>query len=121
MIAPAIPIPRSMNTVIFRELGLIDYKEAWDYQEQVFNEIVAQKTANRDLADTDKKQTGNVLLFCEHPHVYTLGKSGEEQHLLLTEEGLKAHAATFYKINRGGRHYLSRPRATGRLPDPGSG
>jgi lipoyl(octanoyl) transferase len=90
------------QTVIFRDLGLVDYKEAWDYQEKLFNEIVAQKVANRTLSPDDQQQTANYLLFCEHPHVYTLGKSGEEQNLLLDQEGLKGKEATFYKINRGG-------------------
>ena len=88
--------------VKFVDLGLMDYKEAWEKQEELFNEITAQKIANRDRTTNDKQQTTNFLIFCEHPHVYTLGKSGSEQHLLLNESGLKEKQATYYKINRGG-------------------
>ncbi|MHA6249524.1 lipoyl(octanoyl) transferase LipB [Pontibacter sp. CAU 1760] len=91
------------NTEIdFKDLGLIDYKEAWEYQERVFNSILELKVQNRK-ADADAQQpTPNYLLFCSHPHVYTLGKSGHEEHLLLNEEGLKEKGATYYRINRGG-------------------
>jgi lipoyl(octanoyl) transferase len=91
-----------MNKVIFQDLGLTDYKEAWDHQEKIFNHIVEQKINNRNLDPVSVIPTSSFLLFCEHPHVYTLGKSGAEQHLLLNEEGLKEISATFYKINRGG-------------------
>jgi lipoyl(octanoyl) transferase len=84
------------------DLGLIDYKEAWDYQEAVFNKIVEQKLANRLLDISAAKPTDNYFIFCEHPHVYTLGKSGEESNLLVNEAQLKSHNATYYKINRGG-------------------
>ncbi|MFA7274249.1 MAG: lipoyl(octanoyl) transferase LipB [Crocinitomicaceae bacterium] len=87
-------------TVHFQDLGLIDYQEAWDYQEKLFAKTVALKIANRN-ADT-LIPTENYLLFCEHPHVFTLGKSGKESHLLLNESGLKENEATYYKINRGG-------------------
>lgn len=90
-----------MKKVLFQDLGLIDYKEAWDYQEKLFKETVDQKIENRK-AEEDIHLTKNYLLFCEHPHVYTLGKSGSEQNLLLAEHMLKAKGATFYKINRGG-------------------
>lgn len=90
-----------MKKVIFQDLGLIDYKEAWDYQERLFKGTLEEKIANRN-ADGILHQTKNYLLFCEHPHVYTLGKSGSEQNLLLAEHMLKAKGATFYKINRGG-------------------
>jgi lipoyl(octanoyl) transferase len=88
--------------VIFRDLGLMDYKEAWDYQEQLFNEIISVKLENRDAPADQQKITDNYLIFCQHPHVYTLGKSGKEAHLLLNDEGLKQKEATYYKINRGG-------------------
>ena len=96
-----------MNTLInkkvsFRNLGLIDYQEAWDYQERIFAEKLAIKTHNRGLSDEDQRLTPNFLVFCEHPHVYTLGKSGKPDHLLLTEEDLAAKHAKYYKINRGG-------------------
>lgn len=88
--------------VIFQDLGKIDYKEAWDYQEKLFKEVIDIKLANRELPEEQQKETPNYLLFCEHPHVYTLGKSGSEDNLLLNEEGLKDKEATYYKINRGG-------------------
>jgi lipoyl(octanoyl) transferase len=81
-------------------LGLIDYKEAWDYQEKLLKEAVDLKIAFRNGQTTEIPQ--NYLLFCQHPHVYTLGKSGKQEHLLLNEEQLKVHEATYYKINRGG-------------------
>jgi lipoyl(octanoyl) transferase len=86
--------------VRFEDLGLIDYKKCWDYQETLFAEILAVKSANRKENKTDT--TKNYLLFCEHPHVYTLGKSGNENNLLLNKKSLKSRGATFYKINRGG-------------------
>jgi lipoyl(octanoyl) transferase len=88
--------------VIFEDLGLIDYQQAWDYQTQLFDKIVAQKVANRNLPESEQIPTKNYLLFCEHPHVYTLGKSGSQEHLLLDDDGLKTNDASFYKINRGG-------------------
>ncbi|MBS3737444.1 lipoyl(octanoyl) transferase LipB [Mesohalobacter halotolerans] len=86
--------------VILKDLGLKDYKETWDYQEQLFDGILNTKIQNRRQNLNDK--TDNYFLFVEHPHVYTLGKSGKLEHLLLNEEQLKAKKATFYKINRGG-------------------
>lgn len=80
----------------------MDYKKAWDYQEDLFKKTIAIKTVNRKLADEQQQQTPNYLLFVEHPHVYTLGKSGSEDNLLLDEEGLKEKEAQYYKINRGG-------------------
>jgi lipoyl(octanoyl) transferase len=91
------------NTEVkFEHLGLIDYKEAWDYQEKLFNSVLDLKVQNRKAGDGAQQATPNYLLFCSHPHVYTLGKSGHEEHLLLNQEGLKAKEATYYKINRGG-------------------
>ncbi len=81
-------------------LGLADYQETWDYQQQLFDEIVDVKLQNRNSAD--QKQTPNYLITCEHPLVYTLGKSGSEEHLLLDEQALLSINASFYKINRGG-------------------
>ena len=89
-----------MNKVIPIDLGLIDYKEAWDFQEKLFNRTIAQKIALRDNPEAEK--TKNYLIFCQHPHVYTLGKSGEASHLLLNETSLKEKNATYYEINRGG-------------------
>ncbi|PCI93840.1 MAG: lipoyl(octanoyl) transferase [Flavobacteriales bacterium] len=85
----------------FQDLGLIDYKEAWDFQETLFKFNVDAKIENRK-ADKTVTETKNHLIFCEHPHVYTLGKSGDENHLLLSETVLKQKGATYYKINRGG-------------------
>ncbi len=90
-----------MQKVIFQDLGTIDYKEAWDYQEQLFNKIISQKMFNRDNPD-ELFSPLHYLLFCEHPHVYTLGKSGSQENLLIDEQGLNDKHATFYKINRGG-------------------
>ena len=89
-----------MPKVVFQDLGLIDYKEAWDYQEKRFNEILDVKKNNRK--ENRQDPTLSYLLFCEHPHVYTLGKSGDENNLLVNENYLKSRGATFYKINRGG-------------------
>ncbi len=86
--------------VQFHDLGIMDYQQAWDFQEKLFAETVAIKTENRTLEVP--KPTPNHLIFCEHPHVYTLGKSGKADHLLLNDESLKAKNARFYKINRGG-------------------
>ncbi|MBN2347368.1 MAG: lipoyl(octanoyl) transferase LipB [Bacteroidales bacterium] len=83
--------------MIFEDLGTIDYKQAWDYQEKILNEIVSAK-----LNSGTVEKTVNRLLFCEHPHVYTLGKSGHENNLLIKESFLKSINATYYKINRGG-------------------
>jgi len=96
-----------MNTLInrqvhFQDLGLIDYQEAWDYQEKLFAETTAVKTGNRNLVSEQQIPTPNHLIFCQHPHVYTLGKSGKQDHLLLQESGLEEKQAKYYKINRGG-------------------
>jgi len=89
------------NKVFFQDLGVVDYKEAWDYQEKLFKSIVDLKMHNRAHPE-DEKQTDNYLLFCEHPHVYTLGKNGSENNLLANMLELQQKEATFYKINRGG-------------------
>lgn len=96
-----------MNTVInkkvrFEELGLVDYQQAWDYQEKLLSENVTLKAQNRNLSPEQQQTTTNHLLFCQHPHVYTLGKSGHLENLLLSETQLNDVNATFYKINRGG-------------------
>lgn len=88
--------------VEFRDIGRIDYKEAWDYQEKLFREVVDKKLANRNLPESQQIFTGNYLLFCEHPHVFTLGKSGSEDNLLIKPEALKERNIAYYKINRGG-------------------
>ena len=86
--------------VKYHPLGSVDYKEAWDLQEVLFNEAIQKKIRIRN-GEEDLK-TENHLLFCEHPHVYTLGKSGSESNLLLNETELAENDATYYKINRGG-------------------
>jgi lipoyl(octanoyl) transferase len=92
-----------LNTSVhFQNLGLISYKKAWDYQQSLFDEIVATKIANRNLPENEQAATQNHLLFCEHPHVYTLGKSGSMDNLLLDEPGLEEKGIEFFKINRGG-------------------
>ncbi len=82
--------------VKYKNLGLIDYKEAWEMQEKLFNELLEAKLSNTE------KQYENKLFFLQHPHVYTLGKSGNKSNLLLNEELLKSKGASFYHIDRGG-------------------
>ena len=90
-----------MNKVTkFIDWGLIDYQDAWAKQDLLFNETVALKGKNR--TENTALPTPNYLIFCEHPHVYTLGKSGHPENLLLDERGLEEKHATYYKINRGG-------------------
>ena len=90
-----------MNKQIkFIDLGQIDYKDAWEYQQNLFDEIVEIKKKNRK--DNTNIKTPNYFLFVEHPHVYTLGKSGNISNLLIDENQLKNKNASFYKINRGG-------------------
>ena len=94
-----------MQQVKYINLGLVDYKEAWDFQETLFQGIIDVKRANRareNEGDTFVETTLSKLIFCEHPHVFTLGKSGHLSHLLVNEEQLAAKGASFYKINRGG-------------------
>jgi lipoyl(octanoyl) transferase len=86
--------------VSIQDLGFKDYKETWDYQEELFKEIIDTKIKNR--RESAGLVTKNHFLFVEHPHVYTLGKSGDLSNLLLNEKQLAAKEATFYKINRGG-------------------
>jgi lipoyl(octanoyl) transferase len=96
--------------VILQDWGLTDYKVAWERQETIFAETVKLKTEIRNrqalVAAGDETAedtlTPNYLILCEHPHVYTLGKSGKAEHLLLDEAGLKEKNAVYYPINRGG-------------------
>ena len=83
-----------MQTVQFIDLGLMDYKQAWDYQESLFGEVVKTKVNNRNLPNNQQLTTNNYLLFCEHPHVYTLGSTGDKEHLLISEKQL-AEASGF--------------------------
>lgn len=106
-----------MQQVKFIDLGLIDFKQAWDYQEKLFEAVVQIKINNRKINTNSLLQTPyselqtpnseliptpSYLIFCEHPHVYTLGNSGNKEHLLITEQQLIQKNATYYKINRGG-------------------
>ena len=92
--------PDPHRTTELIRAGLIDYQQAWDYQQQLFDKIVAEKMANRQ--NNLQNPTSNYLITCEHPPVYTLGKSGSDENLLLNEEQLKSIGATYHKINRGG-------------------
>ena len=96
-----------MNThqnkvVEFEDLGIKDYQSSWDYQEKLMKEIIDLKLENRTRTDDDQKQTPNYLLFVEHPHVYTIGKSGDEHNMLANAKKLEEINATFVKTNRGG-------------------
>ena len=84
----------------FADLGIQDYKTTWEYQEEIFKGIVDLKIKNR--REETELETPNYFLYVTHPHVYTLGKSGAFENLLLSEKQLEAKGATFYKINRGG-------------------
>jgi lipoyl(octanoyl) transferase len=86
----------------FIDLGLKDYREAWDFQTELFNQNLEIKSTNRNAAAEAHLPTRNYLIFCEHPHVYTLGKSGREEHLLVDQRRLSEIDATYYHINRGG-------------------
>lgn len=88
--------------VRFIDLGRMDYQAAWDFQTERHRELVERKLANRKLAVTERKIQKHYLIFCEHPPVYTLGKTGSIDHLLLDEQALEEKGFTFYKINRGG-------------------
>jgi lipoyl(octanoyl) transferase len=91
----------AMNKQVqLQDLGVMDYKEAWQYQESLFQDILDMKIANRRENTTG--ETPNYLLFVEHPHVYTLGKSGDFANLLLNEKQLEDKGASYYKVNRGG-------------------
>lgn len=88
--------------VRFFDLGQVEYKPCWDLQETLLSFIVDKKMENRNLPADQHHAPEHFLLFCEHPHVYTLGKSGDEDHLLADDSDLANSGATFFKINRGG-------------------
>ena len=90
------------KVVEFRHLGLLDYQKALDYQEKLFKKTIDLKIKNRNQPPDAQEVTPNYLLFLYHPHVYTLGKSGKEDHLLLDKEGLLEKEATYHRISRGG-------------------
>jgi len=89
-----------MQFAKFKDIGLIEYKKAWEFQKVFFNKTLEIKSKNRNEGTNIK--TENYLIFCEHPHVYTLGNSGNQNNLLVNEEYLKSRDASFYKTNRGG-------------------
>jgi lipoyl(octanoyl) transferase len=96
---------QNIPTLQYKNLGVINYKEAWDYQEKLFAEIIQQKMVLREMPQPSTKpiqSTNHYLLMCEHPNVYTLGKSGHENNLLINDNFLKTIDATYFKINRGG-------------------
>ena len=86
--------------VTYNNIGLIEYKKAWHYQEGLFNEILTAKEHNKK--SDDRVLVSNHLLFCEHPHVYTIGKSGNNENLLISDAFLASKGAALFKINRGG-------------------
>lgn len=98
----SVPTFAPVRHVHFRDLGLIDYAAAWDLQKRLFQETIDIKLANRTLPAEAQRPTRDHLLFCEHPHVYTLGKSGRQSHLLLNEQGLREKGVQFFPIDRGG-------------------
>ncbi|MEM9821392.1 MAG: lipoyl(octanoyl) transferase LipB [Bacteroidota bacterium] len=93
-----------MEKVVFQDLGLIDYKEAWDYQQVILKKTIDNKLKNRKLEQDDpaRIESPHHLLFCEHPPVFTLGRSGKIDHLLMDEASREENGVQFYKINRGG-------------------
>ena len=92
------------KNITFEDLGLIEYQEAWDYQTKIFEKTIAVKSVNRKKKNQglEVETTKNHLIFCEHPHVYTLGKSGKESHLLMNSTQLEENNISYHKINRGG-------------------
>jgi lipoyl(octanoyl) transferase len=114
-LAPEVPVASSVSPSPLQEstasrelqvhrLGLVEYVPTWEKQEQLLAATVAIKTHNRQAAASNEPllTTPNHLLLCEHPHTYTLGKSGKPEHLLLNDEALAAYGATYHRINRGG-------------------
>ncbi|MGB0932592.1 MAG: lipoyl(octanoyl) transferase LipB [Chitinophagales bacterium] len=90
------------RTIQFRDLNQISYEKAWNYQDELFKSVIGEKVANRKREESAQISTTNHLIFCNHPHVYTLGKSGSMEHLLLNKTQLEDNNIEFFKINRGG-------------------
>ena len=86
----------------FRDIGLIRFQEAWDYQKRLFEEVWQVKKHNREIDGEENSESLNYLLFCEHPHVYTIGKSGKDVNLLINEQQLMDYGAELFHIDRGG-------------------
>ena len=95
-------IKKLSYNVIYKDIGLKDYKETWDFQTEIFSTLVDSKKTGTKVLNSDVESLPGTLIFVEHPHVYTLGKSGSENNLLLDLIQLKARDASFYKIDRGG-------------------
>ena len=110
--------PAANHAVQVHRLGLVEYVSTWHFQEALMDATLAVKTQNRlgEATGTAPLPTPNHLLFCEHPHTYTLGKSGKPEHLLLNEEALAAHEASFHRINRGGDITYHGPGQLGGYP-----
>ena len=89
-------------TLAFEDLGLIDYKQGWDYQEQCFQNVMQHKLRDRELPEDRQTLSPGYLLFCEHKPVVTMGKMANEENVLVPEELLKSQGVSLYKINRGG-------------------
>jgi lipoyl(octanoyl) transferase len=90
------------NKVIYNDMGTVAYADAWDHQKRLLAQVQEIKRFNHDLPACEQTVNYNYLLFCEHPHVYTLGKSGTERNLLVDEQLLKQKGASFFRIDRGG-------------------
>jgi lipoyl(octanoyl) transferase len=89
-------------SVVYKDIGLKDYKETWDYQVDIFTKLVVGKKSVTRTGDSGGETPPGTLIFVEHPHVYTLGKSGQENNLFLNQLQLQAKGASFYRIDRGG-------------------
>ncbi len=89
-------------SVRYEDIGLMDYKETWDYQATLFKELIVGKKESENKSDTGVKHQPGTLIFVEHPHVYTLGKSGSESNMMLDYIQLRARNAKFFRIDRGG-------------------
>ncbi|GIV37165.1 MAG: octanoyltransferase [Cyclobacteriaceae bacterium] len=95
-------ISAANRKVKFIDLGVIEYRQAWHYQDRLMQEILAQKVASRNSTAHTRPQTSNYLIFCQHPHVYTLGRNGHPAHLLADAAQLERLGATYVHTNRGG-------------------
>ena len=91
-----------INRILFKDLGNISYKEAWEYQKKLFHELINLKIHNKDLPYCETIPSDNFMLFCEHPHVYTLGKHGDMSNLLVNKDQLAKKGVEFFHIERGG-------------------
>ncbi len=100
--APLVLYTHQNKILHFQHLGLVEYQYAWDYQTVLFNKVINQKLANRELPENKQAPTDNYLIFCQHPHVYTLGRSGTKDNLLLNDTNLETKKATYFETNRGG-------------------